>query len=58
MRKIFIALVASLLVSVGSTAMLRQAIPANLQQSSNAPALTVPVKETPAAEPAKAPEAP
>lgn len=58
MRKIFIALVACLLVSAGSTAMLRQIIPANLQQSSKARALTVPVNETPAAEPAKAPEAP
>ena len=58
MRKIFIALVASLLVSAGSTAMLRQIIPANLQQSSKARALTDSVNETPAAEPAKAPEAP
>ncbi len=57
MRKIFIALVASLLVSAGSTAMLRQVIPANLQQSSKARALIAPVNETPAAEPAKAPEA-
>ena len=41
MRKIFLALVASLLVSVGSAGKLRQAIPANLQ-ASQAPAAANP----------------
>ena len=57
MRKIFIALVASLLVSVGSDAMLRQTVPANLQES-RPPVSTVSVTtQAPVAPAAKTPAA-